>query len=425
MAVTGFLGPRSTADWTTNQRPKNFREGLALLFPNGDVPLTAMNSMGKSSRVDDPKYTWFRKKLPVNGGDMTEGAFTDSALTSTHGGGSATAGETVYAKVTLAISKYFRVGHTVMLIDSSNLAARAFGRVTARNENGDNSFVAVQLLKDNGASILDVVDYVDIVGNANAEGAFIPTAISFDPTEFYNYTQIFRNSLNLTRTAKLTKLRTGPAMQEAKRESFLLHGLDLENAAFWGERTLTTGENGKPLRTTQGGISFVTENYSAHIVDFPTDSNLNWAAGGRDYLNEKLELFFRFGSRTKVAYCGSGALLGIQQLVDQFGSFEITSETIMFGTKVANWMTPFGTLKLIVHPLLTHKSYTRNAMFIHEPEHLALRWITDTHFKKDTGEKEGGVTGYDGTKEEWLTEAGWEWSHPETMAFMTGIGLNG
>ena len=54
MATLGFLGLRGTGDWVTDQRPKNFREGLLLLFPNGDVPLTAINSKGKSRRVDDP-----------------------------------------------------------------------------------------------------------------------------------------------------------------------------------------------------------------------------------------------------------------------------------------------------------------------------------------------------------------------------------
>lgn len=52
----GFLGMRGTGDWVTAQRPKNYREFLLFLYPNGQLPLTAMMSKMKSESVDDPEF---------------------------------------------------------------------------------------------------------------------------------------------------------------------------------------------------------------------------------------------------------------------------------------------------------------------------------------------------------------------------------
>jgi len=47
-----FLGMRGNGDWVDGQRPKNWRQQILKLYPNGQAPLTAMLSMMSSSRVD-------------------------------------------------------------------------------------------------------------------------------------------------------------------------------------------------------------------------------------------------------------------------------------------------------------------------------------------------------------------------------------
>ena len=103
-------------------------------------------------------------------------------------------------------------------------------------------------------------DTVLIVGNINAEGASIPDAISYDPVKYNNYTQIFRTPLEITRTARKTRLRTGDPYKEMKREALELHSIELEKAFFFGVSSENTGSNGKPERTTQGCIDFISTN---------------------------------------------------------------------------------------------------------------------------------------------------------------------
>jgi len=52
-----FLGMRGTGDWVDGQRPKNWREQILYLYPNGMAPLTAILSMLNSEKTDDPQST--------------------------------------------------------------------------------------------------------------------------------------------------------------------------------------------------------------------------------------------------------------------------------------------------------------------------------------------------------------------------------
>lgn len=54
--MSAFLGMRGTGSWATDQRPKNYRETILFLYPNGTAPLTAIMSKLKSERVDDPEF---------------------------------------------------------------------------------------------------------------------------------------------------------------------------------------------------------------------------------------------------------------------------------------------------------------------------------------------------------------------------------
>jgi hypothetical protein len=54
--MSSFLGMRGNGDWVTDQRPKNWRETILFLYPNGSMPLTAIMSKMKSEKTDDPSF---------------------------------------------------------------------------------------------------------------------------------------------------------------------------------------------------------------------------------------------------------------------------------------------------------------------------------------------------------------------------------
>lgn len=418
-----FLGMRGTGNWAEDERPLNWRQGILYLYPNGSAPLTALLSKMAEEVTTDPQFHWWTKQLAAQGGEVT-GVFTNAALSTPYAGGGVV-GATLYAKLAAATAGEFRTGHQVLLRDSADLRVDVNAKVTAVTIAGANSYLTVRLLEadDNSpASSLVNADTVLIVGNINPEGGPIPDAIAYDPTKWFNYTQIFRNPLDITRTARKTTLRTEDSYQEAKRESLELHSIEMEKAFLFGIATENVGANGKPERTTMGLIPAIRAGAAANVSDFtldPVSAGSDWLNGGEEWLDRMLEQIFRFGSMEKLAFAGSGALLGINKLAKTTGQIQLRPMDTSYGLKVIEWVTPFGVIYIKTHPLFSYDETTRNAMVIFEPQELRYRYIDDTMFIPDDGEH--GHNRIDGTKEEWLTECGLEYHHPLKFGFLSGF----
>lgn len=429
-----FLGMRGTGSWVGNERPQNWREMILYLYPNGAAPLTAILSKMKSESVDDPHFHWFTKGLPLQRATIV-GTFTDAAMLIPYAAGGVT-GQTLYVQVAQVEAQEFRAGHLVMFRDASDLTVDCIGRVQMVIIAGANSMIAVMLLEndDNGLATghdISDCDTLLVTGNSNPEGAEMVDSISYDVTEWYNYTQIFRTSLEITRTARKTRLRTKDQYQESKREALELHSIEMEKNFLWGIRTLRTGANGQPERTTLGLINAIRQGAPANIFNFALDpafAGQTWLAGGENFLDTYLEQLFRFGSKEKVAFVGTGAELAIHRLVKAGAIFQITpgDTSVTWGMVTTKWLTPWGSITWISHPLFNYEPTNRNMVVVFEPSKLKYRYIDDTQFYGETSGKtirEGSGFGrIDGTKEEYLTECGLEYHHPQCFAlFQIGV----
>ena len=447
-----FLGMRGTGDWVTDQRPKNWREMLLRLYPNGDMPITGILSKMKSEKVDDPEFNWWTKKFPEQAGAIT-GIYTDTSLSAAYSASypsaaeGAPAGTTIYVKLAEATAKEFRLGHQVLLRCASDPYVDVNCKVTAAPTlNGASSYLTCKTLEDDdnsydtfGASChnLSDADRIMVIGNINAEGAAMPSSVVYDPVKYHNYTQIFRTSLSITRTARKTRLRGPMAYQEAKREALEIHGVEQEKAFIWGIPTETnggaSGGSSYPERTTGGIIDFVRTNVPANFNSYDLNSDYSsksWTAtgGGESWLNAMLEQLFRFGTGDRLGVCGSGVLLAIQELVRGGAHLNITPMVTSYGLKVVEWVTPFGIVYLKLHPLMSQEPSTRKKLILLEMKNLNFRYIDDTVFygEGERGEAAPG-TNYqrlDATNEEFLTEAGLELHHPDTFMILDGFGNN-
>jgi hypothetical protein len=424
--MTAFLGMRGNGDWSdSDMRPKNWRETILYLYPNGQVPLTAILSKMSKESTDDPEFKWWTQGLPTQAAAVT-GVYTDSALATDYVSGGV-AGTVLYLKMAAASIPQFRAGHQVLLRYTSAYTVDVNGKILTTVTNGASSYIAVRLLEDDdnsSSNYLAECDYVLVVGNINPEGGSMPDAIAYDPTKYTNYTQIFRTPLSITRTARMTRLRTGDAYKKMKREALELNGLEMEKAFIWGIPTEGTGDNGKPERTT-GGLIYNIVNNGGVVSDFATQSDFTdttWLDSGEEWLDYQLEQVFRYGSQEKLCFCGSGVLLQINKLIKEYGNYNFTSMTKSYGLKVTEWVTPFGVINLMTHPLFSYESTNRNTAVIFEPGDLLYRYITDTTFYPDPDKQNTGRGRIDGTDEEFLTEAGLEFHHPSKCAYLNGFG---
>src|SRR3990172_4222502 len=403
----GILGLRDTDNFVADQRPKNWREAVMRLYPNGNAPLFALTSVMKKGQTDDPEYSWWEKKFPnqrlVLSGNITDVA-TTLAITAgtdltTGGALQVKAGTVLYAEHT---------GELMLVtadptVDTSIVVSRAFAGSTN---------LAITVATQN--------PHLLVVGTAHMEGVDTPTAISYNPTKRFSYTQIFRNSLDMTRTASKTRLRTGDQVREAKRECLELHSVEIEKALWFGRRSedLTGAQ---PRRTTDGIITVIARDAAANVIP------RSGAAYSMTLLETDMEAIFRFGSQEKMAYCGNLALLNIQRIIRLATGtrYNIKAGDKEYGMNVSRIVTPFGVLVLKSHPLFNLLTQVTGAylglissMIVLDMAQLKYRPFVDADTKYLPDRQGNGI---DGMKSEYLTECGLEIGHPQTHFHITGI----
>ena len=424
---------RGNNDWVDGQRPLNWRQQIMYLYPNGMAPLTAILSMMKGSKVDDPQfYWWTQTMLTVNG--AVSGVYTTPDLANLYVGGGV-AGTIVYVIVTTALANRIKTTHQILLTDASDYSLAVNGKVIGVARGAITSTLTVRLLEDDDNSVvggdLSDCDSFKIIGSINPEGGEMPDAIATNPVKVYNYTQIFRTSLSITRTARKTKLRTPDQYQKAKAEALEMHSWEMELAYIWGIRSENIGDNGKPERTTMGIIPFIRQYAAVNCDDYALNANYagqTWLNGGETWFKAMLERIFRYGSTKKLCLCGSGVLLGIDALVSNDASMNVSPGQKFYGMELREWRTVFGSINMVTHPLFSFDETTRNMALIIEPSELGYNYIDDTDFYGENSSKshpEGyGQRRIDGTYEEYLTEAGLEFGLPQKCAVLNGVGLD-
>jgi hypothetical protein len=426
-----FLGMRGTGDWVTDQRPMNWRQNILYLYPNGMTPLTAFLSMMRSRKVDDPQFHWWTQEMGSVDGDIN-GIYTTPDLATAYVSGGV-AGDVLYVSVSATDGNRIKPSHEILLRDASDYTVDCVGKVIDVVR-GAVAVLSVRLLEDDDNSAshdLSDADRFKIIGSINPEGGEMPDPIALNPTKVYNYTQIFRSSLSTTRTALATRLRTENDYQKAKRECLETHSIEMEMAFLWGVKSETTGDNGKPERTTQGIINFIREYAPLNCDDFSLNATYSadtWAASGEIWFKYYLEQIFRYGASEKLAIVGSGALLGIDALAMAGGQINLQPAQKTYGMDIRTWITPFGTIHMKTHPLFSFDATTRNMMVILEPKELEYKFITDTTFYGESSSKshpEGyGSRRIDGKEEEYLTEAGLEFGLAQKCAVLNGLGVD-
>lgn len=429
MTISYVAGVRGTGDWVADQRPKSWREAIMFLYPNGTAPLTALLGMSGGEAVNDPEFSWWSETIEAATGTITaiyDGAGEGDAYTyADDAANAAVDSEAIRLKMSAADALKLVNGHVLTLRTPAPLYNEIRCRVIGRD---DATHVQVKMLEtDPDANHLQACTTFIVSGSSFEEGVGIPTAVSTNPEKFYNYTQIFRTALYITRTAQQTKLRTSPgAYEKLKAQALERHSLEMEMALLFGVRTEKSGSGGKPQRTTMGLIPYLKSAAAGNVLNF-NDTTGDWlttgATGGEDWLFASLEQIFRYGSSDKMVLCGSGALLGINKLAKAGVQLTVAPGQKVYGMDFNSILTPFGTIHLKVHPLMTQITSLRNSMLILEPKNIKYRYIQDTKFYDD---KDGNNSGnrIDGKAEEFLTEAGFEFHNAPAMGLLNHVGLD-
>ena len=391
MAAT--LGLRGSGAFSSDERPQNWREKILQLFPNGEAPLTALVSMLRSQPTTDYSFNWWEKRLPTQrlqvNGAQTAG---DTAIEVDSGAKDTVAGTLLLNETT---GEIIHVTTDPTADTALPVVTRSWGSVAA-TAMADNEFLTV-------------------IGNIHEQGAAVPTPKSYAPTKRTNLTQIFRMPLSLTRTAKKTYLRwdnTGP-YREAKREALSLYSIEMEKAFLWGEQNDSTGSAGHVLSSTDGVKAILTSNKPSGTAtaNFGIDGLLD-----EDTWDEICEDIFRYGKNEKLVLAGSTFLRAITTLGKRNGTLNMVPQDKIYGMKLIEYTSAFGTLYLKNHPLLSQHPVWRKDAFVIDTSNLVYRYIDETRFLKNRQNP-----GDDLSKDEYLGECGLETEFEETHAYIRGV----
>lgn len=383
--MPGIQGLRGTGEFTNDFRPTNYRELYTLLEPNGTAPLNALLAMAGSEATDDPKYNNFRDELPervltVNNGGGYDAAATSITIDAGNDNTFATAGTTIVNS---------RTGEVML--------------VTA-----DTSGTTLTVERNIGSSGLTINDNdtLFISGSAHEEGGDTPTAVTFDASVAFNYTQIFKTPVNITNTLRETYLRTGSKEDEMVTKALKLHMMDIERAMFFGRRHIKNGSSAQPTRFTGGIVNSVT-----NVIDRSGDSGVMDEA---TFDRQLIENIFAFGSKEKIAFGGARVAGHLQK----FGKdrWQPTQVEGTYGVSLTRYKTFAGDLMFHLHPQFRQLPDMANAMVIVDFPYVKYRYMQnrDTQLLR---ERQGNGT--DGKVHEYLTECGLELTQDKVHTYIT------
>lgn len=376
--MTAITGLRGTGQFSVDFRPTNYRELFTLLEPNGTAPLQALLAMAGSEATDDPKYNHFRDELP------------DRKLTVNGAIASTSTGAVV---VNSSDDLNFVVaGAVIVNVDTGEVM-----HATANANTGTNTITVDRNIGGTTHQIADGANLI-IAGFADSEGGSSPTAISFDPTTDFNYTQIFKTAVQVSGTLQNTYLRTGDKEQEQLTKALKLHMGDIERAMFFGVRHEANGSSASPTRYT-GGL----KNQITNVTDGATYGATANTITEKEFDRLLIEDIFAYGANEKVAFCGARVISNLMEIGKN--RWQPTQIDNAYGVSLSRYTTYAGDLLVYMHPMFRQVPGMDQEMIVLDMAELKYRYMQgrDTQLIRDIQAPD-----FDGVKHMYQTECGLE-----------------
>jgi hypothetical protein len=374
--MPAIAGLRGTGQFTTDFRPTNYRELFTLLEPNGSAPLNALLSMAGSESTDDPKYNHFRDELP--GRTLTATAAFAAGIT------------------TITVAAVDDVTFVVPNTTLYNVRTGEVMRATALPTGGNTLTVARNI----GGTSLAIAnnDVLVISGFADQEGAGKPTAVTFDATLDFNFTQIFKTGVNITGTTRKTYLRTGDKEQEMVTKALKLHMGDIERAMFFGRRAEEGGSSAQPRRYTGGLLSMIP-----NVIDAATGFTTANTIVENEFDRVLVENIFAWGGKEKIMFAGPRVISNFQKIGK--ARWQPTQVEGSYGVSMSRYSTFAGDLMVYLHPMFRQIAGLESAAVILDMQYLKYRYMDgrDTQLRRDVQAPDA-----DGVEHFYQTECGLE-----------------
>lgn len=358
MAVKGVF---ASDQGIQGDRKGDFASALLRINPTGTAPLLALSSGMESAPAADTAVTWFEENHISGRINITNNATTGVTIIV----------DDVSIIVPGAIFLVEANGEYMFVqsISGSTLTViRGFAGTTITTINGSSTPVPIQR-----------------IATAHEEGSAKPVAVANLGYPRFNYMQIFRNAWDVTGTARNVEFHTGDLVAKNKRDAGFFHGEDIERALWFGKKSIGV-KNSKPFRTMDGVLSQITTNVTSQ------SSNTK-----QEDLNAHFEAVFSRNIKGKpnerIAFCGNSVITTINTIAHLDGVNNLAPGQTEFGFKITKWLTPYGDISLMTHPLFNESPVWTKDMYTLHPGAMRMRWLRRTH--EDTNDRDGTRAGAD------------------------------
>lgn len=383
MAVKGVFA----SDQNIAGTPKgDFASAILQVHPTGSAPLLALSSGMQSSDVKSVVTTWFEENHLAGYLTVTNAAGTGTSLNfSVADISELLAGMLILNQGT---------GEYIFIESISGLVAtvtRGFGGTTNTS--------------------ISATDKVQIITTAHEEGSSKPTSIANVGYPRFNYMQIMRDSWDATGTAKAVAYHTGDVVAKNKADAGVFHAEKIEKAFLWGKKTIGTLNN-KPFRTMDGIVNQITTNTSSQTT------NTQWEDIDL-FLQTIFERNIKGQPNERIAFCGNTVIGVLNKIAQLDGVINLDVGQTEFGMKISKWLTPYGDISLMTHPLMNENPIWSKQLYVLHPAAIRVKYLRRTFH--DTNDKAGTRAGSDADFGVFTTEATIEYAGELTGGIYTGI----
>lgn len=354
--MAAVAGLRSTGDFGTDERPKDFREMIMFRNPNGASPIYALTSRAKSRTVSDPEFNWWDEPN-TNVRLQASASHTSSETTinvdSTDPSASA-------ADALWGLATHLKPGD-LLRVEKTETTTHDDEIIKVVQVLSATQFIVERGVAGSTAGTIANDAFLTLMGSAYAEGTPAPQAVSRNPIKYNNYTQIFKDTYELTGTADKTTYRTGNAWSNDKKRKTFDHARGIEWSIIYGQKFETTGTNGKPLRFMGGLRDFI-----------PANRTKIWS-GTTNTVNNMLDALYPMfdyetgGGDERIGFCGNDYLNTFNKMVaaDTNSDINYVGPVKVFGFEFMRFRMPQGSIFLRSHPLMNvHGKYTSSAIYL-------------------------------------------------------------
>ena len=395
--MAAVAGLRGSGDWGTDERPKNFRELILFRNPNGSAPLFALMSKVQKESVDDPEFAWWDEPNDLvrlqSSQSHASGVTTikvDSSDPSTSAPGNVG-----------GLATHLKAGDQLLVEPSTDNATYDHEIIEVVTVVSATEFTCKRAQQGTSAATIGNDVFLLLIGSAYGEGTPAPDAVARNPIKYFNYTQIFKDAYEITRTASKTRTRTGDPIRNDKKRKAFDHARSIEFSMFFGQKNEGTDTNGKPKRTMDGLRAFIPGATTTILTNGYTLNTI------LDALSPIFDFDTEAGDQ-RIVFAGNAALNYWNKVImaqSNAAQIQFVGTAKVYGMAFSEYRIPQGTLFIRTHPLLNRHGLYKNSWFTVDFSALRYRPLSDSDTKMQDNIQ---AKGEDLRRGQWITECGLE-----------------